>query len=265
MRIIGQKLLRDKLAVINNKVNILVGARGSGKTAIAKWLAHSLGETLYTEEEGKIDRIREIIEHSNTTPTRTIYYFKDADKMTVQAQNALLKLAEEPPVNAKLLIGVTNISSLLDTIESRAMVFRMGSYTTSELKEIYPDAPQWIIDTAENPGDIERKLEDEEQLKQLDEIAGKVVKMIGQATLQNVMTISNSIPKGYELDFTESLLRQFSINKQEVHATKYFRNSVLKVVQFRTQMIRTNANKKNCIDMLLIEMWKEYRKWTLPH
>lgn len=56
---------------------------------------------------------------------RKIYIIRDAEKMTVQAQNALLKTLEEPPSYAVILLLTANINALLPTILSRCVVLNM--------------------------------------------------------------------------------------------------------------------------------------------
>lgn len=54
-----------------------------------------------------------------------IYIMNEAEKMTVQAQNALLKTLEEPPAYAVILLLTTNVNSLLQTILSRCVILNM--------------------------------------------------------------------------------------------------------------------------------------------
>ncbi|MED9904907.1 MAG: DNA polymerase III subunit [Lachnospiraceae bacterium] len=54
-----------------------------------------------------------------------IYIVNEAEKMTVQAQNALLKTLEEPPAYAVILLLTTNVNSLLQTILSRCVILHM--------------------------------------------------------------------------------------------------------------------------------------------
>ena len=54
-----------------------------------------------------------------------IYIINDAEKMSVQAQNALLKTLEEPPDYALIMLLTSNISALLPTIISRSTVLNM--------------------------------------------------------------------------------------------------------------------------------------------
>ena len=54
-----------------------------------------------------------------------IYIMNEGEKMTVAAQNALLKTLEEPPSYAVIIILTTNLHSLLPTILSRCVVLNM--------------------------------------------------------------------------------------------------------------------------------------------
>lgn len=54
-----------------------------------------------------------------------VYIMNEAEKMTIQAQNAILKTLEEPPEYAVILLLTTNVNSLLPTILSRCVVLNM--------------------------------------------------------------------------------------------------------------------------------------------
>lgn len=51
---------------------------------------------------------------------------KDAETMNDSAQNAFLKVLEEPPANVKFILCCDNAGSMLETIRSRATVYSMG-------------------------------------------------------------------------------------------------------------------------------------------
>ena len=55
-----------------------------------------------------------------------IYIIPDANKMTEQAQNELLKTIEEPPVYAIIILLTENCDSLLPTIRSRCVTLTMN-------------------------------------------------------------------------------------------------------------------------------------------
>lgn len=54
-----------------------------------------------------------------------IYILNEGEKMTAQAQNALLKTLEEPPAYAVIIILTTNLEAMLPTILSRCVILNM--------------------------------------------------------------------------------------------------------------------------------------------
>lgn len=64
-----------------------------------------------------------------------IYIISDAEKMTVQAQNAILKTIEEPPEYAVILLLTANAQSLLDTIRSRCVLLEMKPVPDEQVKD----------------------------------------------------------------------------------------------------------------------------------
>lgn len=72
-----------------------------------------------------IDEIRDQVIHDvdikpYCSPYK-VYIIADADMMTPQAQNALLKTIEEPPEYAVIMLLTSNVDSLLPTIQSRCV------------------------------------------------------------------------------------------------------------------------------------------------
>ncbi|MCI8790274.1 MAG: DNA polymerase III subunit delta' [Lachnospiraceae bacterium] len=64
-----------------------------------------------------------------------VYIISEAEKMTVQAQNAILKTLEEPPAYAVILLLTDNVNSLLPTILSRCVVLNMKPVPDALVKE----------------------------------------------------------------------------------------------------------------------------------
>lgn len=64
-----------------------------------------------------------------------IYIVDEAEKMTVQAQNALLKTIEEPPSYAVILLLTTNPDAFLQTILSRCVQLKLKPLRDSVVKE----------------------------------------------------------------------------------------------------------------------------------
>lgn len=85
-----------------------------------------------------VDEIREqVVEDAGIRPycsKKKIYLIPDASKMTVQAQNALLKTLEEPPEYCHILLIADNTDVLLPTIRSRCVEIGIHPVTDEETK-----------------------------------------------------------------------------------------------------------------------------------
>jgi len=85
-----------------------------------------------------IEQIRVMLDDIAIRPAmgRKVYLIQEADRMTPQAQNCLLKTLEEPPPYAVILMTASNFESLLITIRSRVVHFKLGPYTDAEIRLI---------------------------------------------------------------------------------------------------------------------------------
>lgn len=77
----------------------------------------------------KIDQIRGLTQEATLRPyegRRKVFILDQAETMTEQAQNALLKTVEEPPGTAVLVLIAPEASALLPTLASRCSQIRFG-------------------------------------------------------------------------------------------------------------------------------------------
>lgn len=159
--IVGHSSIIEHLqnSIVNNRVNhayIFNGIKGIGKATIAKVFAKTLNcevggkdpcctcvscktfdndnnpDIIYVTHKKKditVDDIRtQILQTIAVKPYRNrykIYIIPDADKMNIQAQNALLKTLEEPPEYGILLLLCENYNKFLVTILSRCIMFKL--------------------------------------------------------------------------------------------------------------------------------------------
>ncbi len=75
-----------------------------------------------------VDTIRELRQDAYTMPNESAYrvfILPDAQAMTPQAQNALLKILEEPPAHVLFFLTCENRTQLLQTIRSRCVAVTM--------------------------------------------------------------------------------------------------------------------------------------------
>ena len=74
------------------------------------------------KREISVDQIRQVAADAVVLPNeaeRKVYLLEDADKMNLSAQNAALKLLEEPPRHVIFLLCAENAQQLLPTVRSR--------------------------------------------------------------------------------------------------------------------------------------------------
>lgn len=106
-------------------------------------LAGSHPDIIYVSHEKPatvgVDDIRQqVVEDAEIRPycsKKKIYVIPDASKMTVQAQNALLKTLEEPPEYCHIMLIADNTDVLLPTIRSRCVEVGIHPATEEETRK----------------------------------------------------------------------------------------------------------------------------------
>ena len=166
---IAKKTLK-KAVELNKKSHsyMFIGISGIGKKIIAKEFAKMIlcldekkycnkcksciefdsnnnPDFIFIEPENgsiKIDQIRSVQKKVSEKPIiseNKVCIINDADLMTVEAQNCLLKTLEEPPVYMTIILVGTNESSFLPTIKSRCTIMYFERIKDEEIKKYLED------------------------------------------------------------------------------------------------------------------------------
>lgn len=94
-----------------------------------------------------VDQIRALSADACILPNearRKVYIIREAETMNISAQNAALKLLEEPPLGAIFLLCTTNPSQLLPTVRSRCTQMLCGTAAGEVDKELEALAEAYI-------------------------------------------------------------------------------------------------------------------------
>lgn len=86
----------------------------------------------------KIAQVREILQKLSYEPfegNRRVAIFDSAERMNANAANALLKLLEEPPPHASLVLVTSSPQGLLETIRSRCQMVRFSPLALTEMEQ----------------------------------------------------------------------------------------------------------------------------------
>lgn len=134
---------------------LLEAPRGSGKGYLAEHLAHKLlglSDTAQTAgkiitivpEKGtiSIDTIRGLqanlkLKMTSDRTTNRMVIIEDIVAMTQEAQNAFLKMLEEPPVGTVILLTAVQRHQVLPTILSRVQILELRQPTKEQITEFY--------------------------------------------------------------------------------------------------------------------------------
>ena len=184
---------RRKLNSSFSHANLIVGPDGLGKSIIARYISNNIIEPRDNAESVDIvryypssssfgvDDVRNIVNEISKKPyegDKKVLILYRCDKMTIQAQNALLKTIEEPPKGVYLILLSDSLETILDTIQSRCQVYKLTPLSKEDILEYidinYPDISSSDKQAA---------------LAFSTGIPGKVDKFIGDEKLKNLRNI----------------------------------------------------------------------------
>ena len=142
--VVGQAQITDVLsgAIKSGKLShayLFIGPRGTGKTSVARILAHEINGFKYELEDDYldiieidaasntgVDNIRDLRERAIIAPTKgkyKVYIIDEVHMLSKSAFNALLKTLEEPPEHVIFIMATTDAYKVPITITSRSQVF----------------------------------------------------------------------------------------------------------------------------------------------
>lgn len=235
---IGQKNL---LQVIDNQLksntfprfSIIVGKRGSENDKIAEYVANVMGANCVSSADVKVDTIRSIIQEAYKVSTVTVYNIINADNMSIQAQNSLLKLTEEPPNKAYIIMTLEDRLNTLPTIQSRGTIFYCDNYSKEEILKYYHDKyneseDNIISSLCITPGEVDIISKPKEFYSYVE----KVVDNISEVSGSNVFKIADKIQfkdtdTGYDLTMFWRAFSQICFDKgqyERVQTTSQYIN-----------------------------------------
>ncbi len=98
-------------------------------------------EHLPDKRELLVDQVREMAKEAYILPNeagRKVFIIEEADTLNTNAQNAMLKLLEEPPAYAAFILMAINPGSLYDTVRSRCVEINIPE-DSGEVKRRYSE------------------------------------------------------------------------------------------------------------------------------
>lgn len=289
--IVGNQKIKTELenAVKQNKTShsyLFIGTSGIGKKMIAREFAKML---LCLEEQKycnkcksclefqnnnqpdfmqigpdgnsiKIEQIRELQKRIQEKPiisSKKVYIIDDADLMTQEAQNCLLKTLEEPPEFSTIILIGANENSFLPTIKSRCMILHFQKIEDEEMKTYLQNnydmtnISQNMLDTFQ--GSIKKaiNLKDKQEEYQIIE---NLINNLNKKDLIDILNQAEPLYKGKEeiyetLDYINIILLKMA-KTQPIYA------NCIEIVEETKKRLRQNANYDMSIDDLIFKLYE---------
>ena len=206
----------------------------------------------------KIEQIRNLqakIVEKPISSSKKVYIIDDADTMTEESQNCLLKTLEEPPEYAMIILIASNENRMLQTIKSRCVIIRFEDLTNEEISQILHTNDQDIIRLCEGSvakaDTISEKREMFAQLKIIADYLSKnsLIDVLNNSDLlysskDDIMTL---------LDFLNIIF--FEKAKENIKYSK-----AISIIEKTKKKILANNNYDMCIDYMLMHIWEELHK-----
>ncbi|MBQ8299381.1 MAG: DNA polymerase III subunit delta' [Clostridia bacterium] len=292
VEIIGHKKVKKQLekTIETNSIGhayLFVGKNGIGKKLLAKEFAKSVMcensknldycdncDSCFTFESGsdfkiiyptknviKVDEIRDFCSELFLLPTkskRKVFIIDDAECMNEQAQNALLKVLEEPPLYATIILITANKEKLLNTIKSRVIEIQFDFLTDDEIKKILSmQGVEWTEDTIKYASGSAKKALDFIQ-DDIFDISKDLAELLIKRNFLLVNRKFEEIKADKKLKsnisaILEKVMQIFFINLKNDISFDY---KLIEKTEEAIQKIKRNANVDLALDSLMIEVCK---------
>ncbi|CEK32606.1 DNA polymerase III subunit delta' [[Clostridium] sordellii] len=285
--IIGQSFAKKYImnSINKDKINhayLFEGIDGVGKTTFAKEFAKYLlkiehlensPDYISIEPQGasiKIAQIRNLQTDVIIKPhgDYKIYVINNAEKMTIESQNALLKTLEEPPVYVIIILITNNKNSLLDTIKSRCDTVKFLPIPSIELKKYLEDRgieeKKASILSTFSRGSISKALElsDSSDFMIMREDIQNYIQIMLEKNVVDILELPNKLDKYKDnilevLDITINYFRDIMMIKENIDKSMII--NIDKITYLQNMSKKINYSQVSKIIDIIEETKKKLR------
>jgi DNA polymerase III gamma/tau subunit len=198
-----QAIENDFAADSPPKTALITGPAGCGKTSLAYIIRDMLDCTpsgfheFDASTDRGIDKIRTIKEEAQLLPMtgdKIVLFFDECHQVTSAAQEAMLKLLENPPSHVYIILATTEPEKLKPSIIRRCSQYAVGPLTRKEMMELLTD-----ITVKENKTWMSKRL-----LSRIFRVSwgspGQAVKLLGQVLDMNSEELAMKIVSNVTYD-----------------------------------------------------------------
>lgn len=266
---IGTQGIGKKMLAMEFAKNILCMEKeqdkiGKCKSCIA-FQSDNHPDFMCVEPEGnsiKIEQIRILqkkIQEKPIIANKKVYIINDADAMTIEAQNCLLKTLEEPPDFATIILIGSNENAFLATIKSRCMTLMFQPIENDAMKE-YMKKNYGMHSITQNhlaifQGSIGKAILLKDKLSEYDKIEN-MIENLGKKDLLEIIKLAEPLYKEKEEIF--EILEYMNVLLLNYAEKQYLYTHCINMVENTKKRLKQNGNYDMCIDNMIFSMWEEF-------
>ncbi len=216
----------------------------------------------------EVRKLKQTVMFSPSDSAYKVYLVENAENMTRESANSLLKILEEPPSYVVFILTATQIRRILPTVISRCEYYQLGAYAREELEEILAKDNQEafrkeIRKAAEEArGSLERarKILSEAHYQTLEEKADQLVLQLPYLKLPTLLDWAEEIGQEEFLEDFLSLLNQGFYEKMLKHREEKDFYGIekasrsIEIVLATQGKLQTNANRLLALEAMLLEI-----------
>jgi hypothetical protein len=205
------------------------------------------------EESITIDEIRQLkmslkLKNVSSKDSKRLIVIRNAENITLEAQNSLLKLLEDSPKETLFLFGTQSIEKLINTVISRSQILDIIKPSIKEVCQYY-DMPKEKISSIYlmcdgRPGFIDQSINNQDsEIKSTFEIA----KVFIRSSSFDRLNMCERVLKEYNLRLFMFCLTQIFIaliSSQNKTNNSRYNNSLIILAECQEDLERTRPNNK---------------------
>lgn len=212
------------------------------------------------EKAIKINQIREMQSKISEKPIisqNKVYIINNADTMTIEAQNCLLKTLEEPPEYITIILIGSNENNFLTTIKSRCTKIYFDSIPLNQIKQYVKEHEKIDIEDEilELCGGSIKKAIQLKDNKELYNNLNKIIEQLDKTDLVNILDISETLYKSKENIY--EILDDLNIIVLRKANENYRFAKCVSIIEETKKRLKANCNFDMSIDYMVFNIWRE--------
>lgn len=258
---IGKKMLATEFA---KKILCLEKEQNGTCKSCVEFDSNNHPDFMCVEPDGtsiKIEQIRFLqkkIQEKPIIANQKVYIIDNADLMTSEAQNCLLKTLEEPPEFATLILIGSNENAFLPTIRSRCMILSFQPIADEKMKQ-YMETYHGITNITPNhlamfQGSIGNAVLLKDKQTEYDNVEN-IIENLNKKDLIEIIKLAEPLYKAKEEIF--EILEYMNILLLNHAKVNYLYTNCIQIVENTKKRLKQNGNYDMCIDNLLFNIWEE--------